>query len=31
MRDMEEFRRTQLDNEIAENNNEIVENDNGNV
>lgn len=31
MRDLEEFRRTQLDNEIAENNNEIVENDNGNV
>ena len=31
MRDMEEFRRTQLDNEIAENNNEIVENDNWDV
>ena len=31
MRDLEEFRRTQLDNKIAENNNEIVENDNGNV
>lgn len=31
LRDLQEFRRTQLINEIAENNNEIVENDNGNV